>query len=572
MHYQLHCIQYFDELPHLICCKCVNLVLSAYKLKERCEKSQRTLITLLDNPLKGICLNKNTQEKGSQTQLLAENMPSISSINCRYCLRSFQSIEDLKTHLNVFHPESDCKNFNECHICKRQFTRAAHLIRHIQSKHKFFKVEIKSLNEQEVSAISLEEETNITEKVTNESIQECEILKLIKVDDVGHLTDDESEIPLKLLLESLNTSEITEDSQNSIEIEETNIAEDDTPPVKRNRGRITKQSKTEDVSDNILQENEYDSIEILKETKRGPGRPSKNALNCKYCSEYCKTAKILQQHIAENHITTLNFSCKICNENFSAKKDLIYHLSNYHQKTRRLTSFMSKKKNMQNLFYCTKCDKNFSTKNSLQRHQENHDKKRYVCKECLQDFPNKEELNAHTKAEGHDKPLLCPECGLRCKSSNILTVHLRRHNGEKPFKCKFCSKGFPRMDDLKIHEKYHTGEKSHFCETCGKGFFRKYNLRIHLRVHTGEKPHKCPHCPQAFAQSNDLKAHIRRHTGERFRCEVCNAGFLQGYQIRQHKLQEHGIHEIPPTQRLQKFTSAQEQEKQIKQNLQTALD
>lgn len=77
-----------------------------------------------------------------------------------------------------------------------------------------------------------------------------------------------------------------------------------------------------------------------------------------------------------------------------------------------------------------------------------------------------------------------------------------------------------------------------------------------MRVHTGEKPYHCPQCPQAFAQSSDLKAHIRRHTGERYRCEICDATFVLGYQIRQHKLQEHGIKDVPPTQRLEKFLVA----------------
>lgn len=109
-----------------------------------------------------------------------------------------------------------------------------------------------------------------------------------------------------------------------------------------------------------------------------------------------------------------------------------------------------------------------------------------------------------------------------------------------------------------FHFRYHTNEKSHFCEICGKGFQRKYNLTIHMRVHTGEKPYSCPQCPQAFAQSNDLKAHIRRHTGERLLCELCDATFLLGHQIRHHKLVQHGIIDVPLTQRLKKFQPIRE--------------
>lgn len=103
--------------------------------------------------------------------------------------------------------------------------------------------------------------------------------------------------------------------------------------------------------------------------------------------------------------------------------------------------------------------------------------------------------------------------------------------------------------------RYHTGEKTHLCTTCGKGFQRAYNLVVHMRVHTGEKPYQCPHCPKNFAQCNDLKAHIRRHTGERFKCEICGTGFIQGYNLTQHKFVVHGIEVESRIRRLAKFSS-----------------
>lgn len=57
----------------------------------------------------------------------------------------------------------------------------------------------------------------------------------------------------------------------------------------------------------------------------------------------------------------------------------------------------------------------------------------------------------------------------------------------------------------------------------------------------GERPYQCPHCVKRFAQGNDLKAHVRRHTGERYKCDVCGAGFIQGYHLTSHKRTVHGI-------------------------------
>lgn len=103
-----------------------------------------------------------------------------------------------------------------------------------------------------------------------------------------------------------------------------------------------------------------------------------------------------------------------------------------------------------------------------------------------------------------------------------------------------------------------------------------------MRVHSGEKPYQCPHCVKCFAQGknthiphslfrsvaqtmltmshltsnalgNDLKSHVRRHTGERYKCELCGAGFIQGYHLTQHKRNVHGIALESHIRRVTKF-------------------
>lgn len=52
-----------------------------------------------------------------------------------------------------------------------------------------------------------------------------------------------------------------------------------------------------------------------------------------------------------------------------------------------------------------------------------------------------------------------------------------------------------------------------------------------------------------------MKAHIRRHTGERFKCDLCNEGFIQGYHLTHHKRTVHGLDVKSHIRRVEKFVA-----------------
>lgn len=264
---------------------------------------------------------------------------------------------------------------------------------------------------------------------------------------------------------------------------------------------------------------------------------------CEFCGLQFRRKDGYNIHLRK-HEEKRPFECEKCKKGFLRKDSLKEHIQ----------KGCERQKTAEKLFGCYLCEKKFVSQKSLLNHIKQHSEKRFECSFCKTMFSYKSDLGEHIKNKHSDeRPFLCSECGARFSRNDYLVVHMRRHTGEKPFTCKYCGKGFPRSTDLNVHEKYHTGTKPHLCTICGKSFHRRYNLTIHMRVHTGEKPYSCPHCGKCFSQGNDLKAHIRRHTGERFKCEVCNEGFVQLYNLSQHKFNVHGIQVQSNIKRLEKF-------------------
>lgn len=323
------------------------------------------------------------------------------------------------------------------------------------------------------------------------------------------------------------------------------------------------------------------SHDVIKPKKK---KISSGVHKCEYCNKEFQRGTHLRRHIL-THTQEKHFICKICSKAFSRSDHLTIHETTFHSQERpfgcqlceksfkraeHLRNHMETKHNgsvdSKKEYICEVCAKGFASAKNLESHVKTHTQpKVYRCSYCGEKFSNKNDQRLHVRQlhlEG--KSFLCSECGQSFLRNDYLKVHMRRHNGIKPFKCKFCPKAFPRKTDLRVHEKYHTNEKAHLCTICGKSFHRAYNLVVHTRTHNGLKPYQCPHCPKSFAQGNDLKAHVRRHTGERYRCEICNEGFIQGYQLTNHRRTVHNIEDKgTTTRRVTKYLTSSAQEHQM---------
>ena len=472
---------------------------------------------------------------------------------CQICNKEFTNINDLHSHMSLH----DCIALSDdmnCSICKMTFNDETLLKVHQENCK-----EVISLTEH-----IIEDDNFKSESLFNES-------GLSMVDDLQFKCE-----PDELYKDSYEMDSDAKDRLNdsegdfNLQTEEININ------PKRKRGRP---KKTENLNSSS-KSNESDKLSCEQSTEENDDneeatnhtedqKKSKRCHECQKCSKTFTRAAHLRRH-EMTHSEIKPFECKTCNKRFTRVDHLNIHMANHNTKLhecelcpkgftrsehlkRHMETRHTNKQPITKLEFCTICKKGYSTAKYLQIHMRVHSDKKLTCKFCPTSFESKQELNEHAKTHVNERPFLCSECGLRFVRNDYLVIHMRRHKGEKPYKCKFCDKGFPRATDLTVHERYHTGEKTHLCTTCGKGFQRAYNLLVHMRVHTGERPYPCPHCPKKFAQGNDLKAHIRRHTGERYKCDLCNEGFIQGYHLTQHKRNVHGIDMRSHIRRVEKF-------------------
>lgn len=105
-----------------------------------------------------------------------------------------------------------------------------------------------------------------------------------------------------------------------------------------------------------------------------------------------------RKHAALHSAEEGNLQCKMCDETFSTRQDIVYHLK-VHTGSRTVKNETDKK------FTCEYCDRRFFTAKDVRRHLVVHTGRRdFICPHCPQKFGRKDHLVRHVKNAHPEEP------------------------------------------------------------------------------------------------------------------------------------------------------------------------
>ena len=98
------------------------------------------------------------------------------------------------------------------------------------------------------------------------------------------------------------------------------------------------------------------------------------------------------------------------------------------------------------------------------------------------------------------------------------------------YQCQKCNKTFDDVPSLNKHvyRQHEQAAKTEKCNYCNRTFLHHSSWLRHVRTHEGIYKHKCDVCQQGFTEKYQLEAHIAAKHGSGdflFSCPVCNVGF-----------------------------------------------
>ncbi|XP_052744662.1 zinc finger protein 226-like [Bicyclus anynana] len=166
----------------------------------------------------------------------------------------------------------------------------------------------------------------------------------------------------------------------------------------------------------------------------------------------------------------------------------------------------------------------------------------FTCNVCDKVFRKRENFSQHYR-QVHLKALPklrgCRLCDVKV-SPNLRAFHMETHGLPAPM-CKVCGKKFSRPSEVLRHQRfYHMGEAKFRCEPCDAGFLNKYSLQRHMAKHSSEKPFKCNLCEKAYKWKSNLQSHMLLHENKKPHvCKVCDRGFVQSGNLRIHIAKRH---------------------------------
>jgi Zinc finger, C2H2 type. len=203
----------------------------------------------------------------------------------------------------------------------------------------------------------------------------------------------------------------------------------------------------------------------------------------------------------------LKHRCSHCNEIFDQRGDIRRHLTEAHKNVRDRYAERS--------YSCRLCGEKFSLKKQLHAHSRDvHNQAvNYECDTCGRAFSYKSQLSRHLISHTQERASVCELCGAAFSQPAGLYNHKFTHEGTR-FACSLCEKSYTHPSLLRIHMKSHTDTTRYVCEVCGKDFNSVRNLKRHKLTHNTLKSFVCSVCNTGFTVKKYLIQHYKTHRKE----------------------------------------------------------
>lgn len=182
-------------------------------------------------------------------------------------------------------------------------------------------------------------------------------------------------------------------------------------------------------------------------------------------------------------------------------------------------------------FKCYICNSDsLGSKKALIEHFATHvDKVPYTCKDCVMEtvvLTRVRGLNTHMKM--HAQPVKCDYCDRRYSNAAGKYYHTQVFHlgGGAPclVNCEVCGKTCGSQNALKSHMKYHTTSLK--CSQCDMVFNHPNKRRNHERLHDENRGYECVVCKKILQTIESYDVHLKKHSQERsYQCNLCQKKF-----------------------------------------------
>ncbi|KAL7287761.1 hypothetical protein TKK_0018142 [Trichogramma kaykai] len=513
-------VQKNDDLPQMMCKKCIFMVDSLYCFKDQCEMADIKLKKSYKIPM-DISKPATSSEDEYQVEYASEEA-RLEVERVKKLLKSNQS-KFTGPRLKL---ENNSKN-NQLYKSHNESKSS--------SVHGFSEndEDMAFVSESDVSSIYIypEIDKHSSKSIKNETkpklkrkISQTNNVTLSKVPKKVAFRDDDYEDNV-LQIESVKSianisPKIMNQPKNIIQID---IIDDDSEMPKDND--ISKKNSTCLASMGLSPMEDIKTINELR---------MKNLIKqiildipdiCPICSQQFESYLEVLKHKIECHIDheENDIQCPVCNEKFYSSSSLVDHL-NEHVDIK--------------LFVCALCSKHLHTEGKMRSHLESHvDMNILQCLVCNKKLGRIQQLFNHLDTHLHKLSMACTICNRSFDNKIQLQVHINvehRKLKEKMYKCKTC--GEQVAEDKKVqHFKSHS---NYACSQCEKTFDSRKMLRNHSYTHHNDIKFSCDICNQSFGSLLERTQHKKTHNNgyetitvsnsanissdtKKFRCRVC---------------------------------------------------